>query len=87
MQSTLENALQGQWLKCVFDDDPAWYWEGFWTVAPQSRDRWENVFAITGICNPYKTNTTAEAGTDWLWDTFSFEEDTIYDTPTEVKSL
>lgn len=87
VQSALENALQGQWLRCVFDDDPSWYWEGLWKVSPQSRDRWENVFTITGTCNPYKTSITAAAGNDWLWDTFNFETDTIYTTPTEVKSL
>ncbi len=87
VQSALENALQGQWLRCIFDDDPSWYWEGLWKVAPQSRDRWENVFVITGICNPYKVNLTAAAGADWLWDTFNFETDTIYDAPTKVKSL
>lgn len=87
IQSALENALQGQWLRCIFDDDPSWYWEGYWTVTPQSRDRWENVFAISGICNPYKVSLTAAAGADWLWDTFNFETDTIYDTATEVKSL
>ena len=87
VQSKLEDALQGQWLRCIFDDDPSWYWEGFWEVAPQSRDRWENVFTISGICNPYKVSLTAAAGADWLWDTFNFETDTIYDTATEVKSL
>ena len=87
MQSALENALQGQWLRCIFDDAPSWYWEGLWKVAPQSHDRWENVFVITGICNPYKINLTAAAGADWPWDTFNFDTDTIYDTPTKVKSL
>ena len=56
-------------------------------MTPQSRDRWENVFTISGICNPYKVNLTAGAGADWKWDTFNFETDTIYDTATEVKSL
>lgn len=87
VQRTLENALQGQWLRCIFDDDPSWYWEGLWKVAPQSRDRWENVFVITGTCNPHKISLTAEAGADWLWDPFNFETDTIYTKPTKVKSL
>ena len=87
IQSALEKALQGQWLRCIFDDDPSWYWEGYWTVTPQSRDRWTNVFTISGICNPYKVSLTAAAGADWEWDTFNFETDIIYDTATEVKSL
>lgn len=39
------------------------------------------------MCNPYKYNASAYAGADWLWDDFYFDEDVIYDEPTEVKSL
>ena len=42
---------------------------------------------ITATCNPYKFSRTAIAGNDWLWDTFNFETDTIYATPTEVGRL
>lgn len=87
IQRTLENSFQGQWLRCIFDDDPSWYWEGLWTVEPQEKDKTGAVFTITGVCNPYKVSLTAAAGNDWLWDTFNFETDTIYTKPTEVKSL
>lgn len=87
VQSILENTLQGQWLRCVLDEDPANFWVGLWTVSPQSRDRHTGTFSITGTCNPYKYNATAYAGADWLWDDFYFDEDVIYDEPTEVKSL
>lgn len=87
VQSTLEKTLSGQWLRCIFDNDPSWYYEGLWEVSPQSQDRFENIFVITGTCNPHKISLTAEAGADWLWDPFNFETDTIYTTPTKVKSL
>lgn len=87
IQSALENALQGKWLRCVFDEDSAWYWQGLWRVDPNEKNRHDMAFTIEGTCNPYKRNVTADAGADWLWDTFDFETDTIYDTPTGVTSL
>ena len=87
IQSKLENALQGQWLKCVFDEDPSWYWLGIWQVDVGERNRTSITYTITGTCNPHKISLTAEAGADWLWDPFNFETDTIYTTPTKVKSL
>ena len=42
---------------------------------------------ITVTACPYKASVTAAAGSDWLWDTFNFETDTIYDTSTEVGRL
>ena len=87
IQSALENALQGKWLRCVFDEDSAWYWQGIWRVDPSEKNRHDMAFTIEGTCNPYKRNVTADAGADWLWDTFDFETDTIYDVPTGVISL
>lgn len=87
VQSELENALQGRWLRCIFDNDPANFWEGLWTVSPQTRDKHFETFTITGTCNPYKYNSTAYDGADWLWDDFFFDDDVICDTPTEVRSL
>lgn len=77
----------GQWLRCIFDEDSTWYWLGLWRVDVVERGRTEITFSIEGTCNPYKRNITADAGADWLWDTFDFETDTIYDTPTGVISL
>lgn len=87
IQSALANAIHGQWLRCVFDDDSTWYWLGLWEVGEPQPDRNSITFPVTGTCNPYKRNVTADAGADWLWDTFDFETDTIYDTPTGVISL
>ena len=87
IQSKLENALQGQWLRCIFDEDPSWYWLGIWQVDVGERGRTSITYTITGTCNPHKISLTAEAGADWLWDPFNFETDTIYTTPTKVKSL
>lgn len=87
IQSALENALQGRWLRCTFDEDSTWYWLGLWRVDVVERGRTEITFSIEGTCNPYKRNITADAGADWLWDTFDFETDIIYDEPTGVISL
>lgn len=87
VQSILENALQGQWLRCVFDDDPANFWIGLWEVSPQTRSKHYETFTITGTCNPYKYNSTAYDGPDWLWDDLYFDDDVICDEPTEIKSL
>lgn len=87
MQSNLENALQGRWLTCVFDNDPSWEWQGLWRVEPKDRELRTASHTITGTCAPYKRSLTAAAGADWLWDTFNFEEDVICSTSTDLSSL
>lgn len=86
VRSDLETALQGQWLQFYFELDPSWIWTGFFDVEFKPGDHSATV-TITATCNPYKVSRTAIAGTDWLWDTFNFETDTIYDTSTEVGRL
>ena len=63
IESTIANAIHGKWLRCKFDEDSAWYWEGLWKVSP-SRDRLSSTFTITGTY-------------DWLWDDFNFETDIV----------
>lgn len=85
IQKDLEALLHGQWVWFRFRPD-VHFWRGYLTVSAQP---WDHgiTFTVKGICNPYHYNMTAYLGGDWLWDTFDFEEDTIYDTPTEVKKL
>lgn len=86
VRSDLETALQGQWLQFYFELDPSWIWTGFFDVEFKPGD-YSATVTITATCNPYKFSRTAIAGNDWLWDTFNFETDTIYDTSTEVGRL
>ena len=75
IESTIANAIHGKWLRCKFDEDPAWYWEGLWKVSP-SRDRFSSTFTITGTCNPFK-RSVYDGSSDWLWDDFNFETDIV----------
>ena len=52
-----------------------------YTTAPEA------YVALDGETVPYNYNLTAYMGSAWLWDTFNFEKDTIYDVRTEVKNL
>lgn len=77
--------LQGQWLWFFFKDSAA-CWRGQLSVSmlPQKN---KAIVTISAVCNPYGYNVTAYLGDNWLWNSFNFENDTIYNTPTEVKSL
>lgn len=86
IRSELETLLQGQWLTFHFAQDPSWVWTGLFECS-LTPGQTSAAASITATCNPYKTSATAAAGDDWLWDTFNFETDTIYDTPTEVGRL
>lgn len=81
----LEELLHGQRVMFIFRSCSL-AWIGYTTLSI-SRERFRNVVTIKAVCNPYGYNATAYLGNDWLWDTFNFDEDTIYTTRTEVKSL
>lgn len=85
-RKALEKLLHGQWTWFSFLRNGNRYWRGY-TEVSISRERFRNVVTIKAVCNPYSYNLTAYLGNDWLWDPFNFEEDTIYTTRTEVKSL
>lgn len=77
--------FHGQWLWFRFKDS-AWYWHGQISVAIKRKEH-NLLVTVTAVCDPYSYNMTAHLGNDWLWDSFNFDEDTIYTTPTEVKRL
>ena len=85
LQKELEALLQGQWVWFRFKKD-AYFWRGFCTVSMQRKEH-SALVTLTAVCNPYNYNLTAYMGSAWLWDTFNFEKDTIYDVRTEVKNL
>lgn len=77
--------FHGQWLWFAFKSS-SWYWRGQISVSMESKGE-KVVVTFTAVCNPYSYNMTAFLGDEWLWDSFNFEEDSIYTTPTEVKRL
>lgn len=85
LQKELEALLQGQWVWFRFKKD-AYFWRGFCTVSMQRKEH-SALVTLTAVCSPYNYNLTAYMGSAWLWDTFNFEKDTIYDVRTEVKNL
>ena len=85
LQKELEALLQGQWACFHFKKD-AYFWRGFCTVSMQRKEH-SALVTLTAVCSPYNYNLTAYMGSAWLWDTFNFEKDTIYDVRTEVKNL
>lgn len=78
-------ALQGQWLWFFFKDSAA-CWRGQLSVSMR-QTKHKAVVTVSAVCNPYGYNVTAYLGGNWLWNSFNFENDTIYEIPTEVKSL
>lgn len=84
-QQELEKLLHGQWIWFRFRNNTQ-FWRGHLTVQAQPGE-YSRTVTIKAVCNPYSYNLTAYLGNDWLWDTFNFEEDTIYTARTEVKRL
>lgn len=76
LYSEISNAIHGRWLQCRFDDDPAWYWEGIWSVSFTPDELKTGTFTITGTCNPFK-RSVYDGTNDWLWDDFNFEYDIV----------
>lgn len=75
LYSDLQNYIQGQKLRFVFDDDLAFYWLGRASISMEI-DGMHGAFTLTAEVEPYKYNiTTSEE--DWLWDPFDFEQGVI----------
>lgn len=74
--SELQNALNGQKMSLIFDDDIAYYYTGRLNV-----NTWESVgntgkIVIDAVCEPFKYDLTSSAA-EWLWDSFDFETGVI----------
>lgn len=74
--SDIENYVQGQKMRIVFDDDPAFYYYGRCKVDSFQCDKSVGKLVISATVDPYKYNITTSAE-DWLWDTFDFEQSVI----------
>lgn len=68
--------LHGKTHRAILEDDPAYYYEGRFSVnAWQSGKDWSQIVIDYDVC-PYK-KTVVNEGTDWLWDPFNFETGVI----------
>ena len=64
--------LHGQYMRAVLEDDPAYFYEGRFSVNEWTSDKDYSSIVINYDVGPYKKNTNS-TGTNWLWDTFNFE--------------
>lgn len=74
--SELQNYLQGQKMKIIFDDDIAFYWIGRPVVDSMECDGSLGKIVISAVVDPYKY-TVQSSMEDWLWDPFDFEQSII----------
>lgn len=68
--------LHGQKFRAVLEDDPAYFYEGRFSVNQWKSDKDWSQIVIDYNVGPYK-NGIANTGTDWLWDSFNFETGVI----------
>lgn len=74
--SEIMNYLHGENLVCVLSDDPAFYYEGSFSVSsPKSNAGW-TVLSIDYNLYPFKRHIQ-DTSEPWLWDPFNFENGVI----------
>lgn len=76
LYSEIMSYLQGQKLRCIFEDDPAYYYEGRFSVNAWKSDPSYSLITIDYDVFPYKRDSLGSTD-DWLWDTFNFETGVI----------
>lgn len=85
LYSDIMKYLHGKYLQCVLEDDPAYYYEGRFSVNEWRSDASRSMITINYILSPYKVFNSS--GENWLWDTFFFGDPRIPDdTGDEIKS-
>ena len=73
IRSKIVNSLHGKRMKMCLEDDPAFYYEGRFTVGEWKSGETNSGVTINYAVGPYKFYINA--GGDWLWDPFNFETD------------
>lgn len=76
--SSVLNYLHGQKLKAILEDDPAYYYEGRFSVNTWKSDSYYSKITIDYYVHPYKKEL-ASSLEEWLWDPFDFETGIIRD--------
>lgn len=74
--SDIQDFLHGRRLKCVYDEDPGYYYLGRFEVDPFESSKASRQITIKGTCYPYKLERFSSTE-DWLWDPFNFEDGII----------
>ena len=64
--------LHGQTFKAILEDDPAYFYEGRFSVNQWKSDKDYSQVVINYNVGPYKKEIN-NTGSDWLWDPFNFE--------------
>lgn len=64
--------LHGQAFKAILEDDPAYFYEGRFSVNQWKSDKDYSQIVINYNVGPYKKEIN-NTGSDWLWDPFNFE--------------
>ena len=63
--------LHGQTFKAILEDDPAYFYEGRFSVNQWKSDKDYSQIVINYNVGPYKKEVN-NTGSDWLWDPFNF---------------
>ena len=77
--SAIQNYLQGQRLKIIFDEDPYFYYIGRVSVDDWKTNKNIGSLVIVATVEPYKYSVNSSA-VDWEWDIFDFEQGIINET-------
>lgn len=76
LYSSILEYLHGQLLRATLEDDPAYYYEGRFSVNEWKSDPHNSKIAIDYNVSPYKYEAFSSLE-DWEWDTFNFESGII----------
>lgn len=76
--STIQDAIHGQKMKIILDEDPTYYYEGRVAVDDWASSKVYSTIVIKANVEPYKMErySSLEA---WKWDTFNFETGIVRD--------
>lgn len=76
MYSEVMRCIHGKKLKAILEDDPAYYYEGRFSVSEWRSEAQRSTIVIDYDLFPYKKEVHA-TDEDWIWDTFNFETGVI----------
>lgn len=77
LYSEIMDYIHGRRMRAVLEDDPAYYYEGRFTVKNWKSEAYWSKIVITYNVSPYKYKTQSSIEENWLWDIFNFETDYI----------
>lgn len=70
--STIMEYLHGKRMRAVLEDDPAFYYEGRFSVSAWNSGKSYSTISINYDVSPFKKSIISTKD-EWLWDTFNFE--------------